>query len=239
MQLKEKIGLDTIHHLERHFLDKFLARFCQDDRISIYGPKDPEKRINILPFNIKHRDRILHPKFVTTLLSDLFGIQTRAGCSCAGPYGHYVLSIDEEFSKGLTCYLDRKKNYGLKPGWVRLNMHYALSEYEADYIMDAIEFVIKHGSKFLDKYMFNFCDGSWKHTGSTVVKHEINLDFDQVMKQPPKHQQSHLSEQLLYQENLEKAEQAVKELPKKAELKKHDNDVEKFMFFYCTHSENL
>ena len=28
------------------------------------------------------------------LLNDLFGIQSRAGCSCAGPYGHRLLGID-------------------------------------------------------------------------------------------------------------------------------------------------
>lgn len=30
--------------------------------------------------------RYLHWNFVSMLLSDLFGIQTRSGCVCAGPY---------------------------------------------------------------------------------------------------------------------------------------------------------
>ena len=30
--------------------------------------------------------RYLHWNFVSMLLSDLFGIQTRSGCMCAGPY---------------------------------------------------------------------------------------------------------------------------------------------------------
>lgn len=30
--------------------------------------------------------RFLHWNFVSMLLSDLFGIQTRSGCMCAGPY---------------------------------------------------------------------------------------------------------------------------------------------------------
>jgi hypothetical protein len=31
---------------------------------------------------------------MVALLNDLFGIQSRGGCSCAGPYGHRLLGID-------------------------------------------------------------------------------------------------------------------------------------------------
>ena len=40
--------------------------------------------------------RYLHHNFVVALLNDLFGIQSRGGCSCAGPYGHRLLGIDLE-----------------------------------------------------------------------------------------------------------------------------------------------
>ena len=42
--------------------------------------------------------RYLHHNFVVSLLNDLFGIQSRGGCSCAGPYGHRLLGIDLERS---------------------------------------------------------------------------------------------------------------------------------------------
>jgi hypothetical protein len=42
------------------------------------------------------RPRYLHHNFVVALLNDLFGIQSRGGCSCAGPYGHRLLGIDIE-----------------------------------------------------------------------------------------------------------------------------------------------
>ena len=41
------------------------------------------------------RDKPLHGPFVATLLNDLFGIQARGGCACAGPYGHSLLDIDQ------------------------------------------------------------------------------------------------------------------------------------------------
>ena len=41
------------------------------------------------------RDKPLHGPFVATLLNDLFGIQARGGCACAGPYGHTLLNVDK------------------------------------------------------------------------------------------------------------------------------------------------
>jgi selenocysteine lyase/cysteine desulfurase len=44
------------------------------------------------------RDKPLHGPFVAKLLNDLFGIQARGGCACAGPYGHSLLKVDESQS---------------------------------------------------------------------------------------------------------------------------------------------
>jgi hypothetical protein len=126
------------------------------------GRVDPEEKIPIISFNIKHKDRILHPKFVTKLLNDLFGIQSRAGCSCAGPYGHVLLDItDEQSSK----YRNAIQNgfLGLKPGWVRVNIHYSFSERDVDFLAKAIAFVAKNGHLFLPKYKFNIRTGEWTH----------------------------------------------------------------------------
>ena len=43
-------------------------------------------------------DKPLHGPFVAKLLNDLFGIQARGGCACAGPYGHTLLNVDETHS---------------------------------------------------------------------------------------------------------------------------------------------
>ena len=44
--------------------------------------------------------RLLHHNFVVALLSDLFGIQARGGCFCAGPYLHRLYDVDEDWSAG-------------------------------------------------------------------------------------------------------------------------------------------
>ena len=51
-----------------------------------------------MSFAIRRDGRYLHHNLVVAMLNDLFGIQSRGGCSCAGPYGHRLLGIGAERS---------------------------------------------------------------------------------------------------------------------------------------------
>ena len=95
----------------------------------------------------------LHHNFVVAVLNDLFGVQARGGCSCAGPYGHRLLGIDlersHEFEREITGGCE-----GIKPGWVRVNFNYFLSDTVADYVMDAVRLVARDGWRLLGDYLF-------------------------------------------------------------------------------------
>jgi len=163
LDLKRTIGAASIEARERELVTLALARFGVNPRIEVLGNPDPERRIGIVSFNLADpRGRYLHPKFVTVLLNDLFGIQSRAGCSCAGPYGHRLLGIDHPTSE---LYRDwvRKGFHGIKPGWCRVGFHYTMDDAEADFVMDAIEFVAKQGHRFLRLYDFDNATGAWSH----------------------------------------------------------------------------
>lgn len=162
MDLKEKIGVDRIESIEAEYTKDFLTRLKRIPHIQMVGRVDPEEKIPIISFNIRHEDRILHPKFVTKLLNDLFGIQSRAGCSCAGPYGHLLLDISDEQSDKYRTAIQRGL-LGLKPGWVRINIHYTFSKEDVDFLARAIEFVAVHGHQFLSQYKFNIQSGEWMH----------------------------------------------------------------------------
>lgn len=57
------------------------------------------KRLAVFSFMVKHpRAMFLHHNFVCSILNDIFGIQARGGCACAGPYAHDLLGIDEELT---------------------------------------------------------------------------------------------------------------------------------------------
>ena len=96
------------------------------------------------------------------LLNDLFGIQSRAGCSCAGPYGHRLLSIDREKSL-LYKQLVRARQLGAKPGWVRVGLHFLMTDEEFEFVCDAILFVAEFGKYFLQAYSFDLKTGCWCH----------------------------------------------------------------------------
>ena len=97
--------------------------------------------------------RYLHHNFVVALLNDLFGIQSRGGCSCAGPYGHRLLGIDLERSHEFEREIARGSE-GIKPGWVRVNFNYFISEAVFEFILGAVELVASDGWRLLPHYRF-------------------------------------------------------------------------------------
>src|SRR4029450_608785 len=79
----------------------------------------------------------LHHNFVVAVLNDLFGIQSRGGCSCAGPHGAGLLGIDIDRSHAFEREIARGCE-GIKPGWVRVNFNYFISEAVFGYLLAAV-----------------------------------------------------------------------------------------------------
>ncbi|WP_170574672.1 aminotransferase class V-fold PLP-dependent enzyme [Ruegeria atlantica] len=97
-----------------------------------------KNRLPIFSFLVKRKDGSrFHHQLFTRMLSDVYGIQTRGGCACAGPYAHHLLNIGEEKSEQLFCDLQQGKELE-KPGWVRLNFSYLMSDDKAKYIVDCV-----------------------------------------------------------------------------------------------------
>jgi selenocysteine lyase/cysteine desulfurase len=229
-EIKEKVGYDVIDNIEEYYYNKFMDAFADDERISFYGPTDSCCKLPIIPFNISHKDKILHPKFVTRLLNDLFGIQTRAGCSCAGPYGHYLMKIKQQLSDFYRCAITNAGYTGIKPGWVRLNLHYALDEAEVDYLISAVKFVVEHGSKFLAQYKFHLKNGEWEQINSSF-KPPIKLDIDDVLNSQP-NVMALTDAAELYQKALVEAERISSELPSETPYHSFEDELNDLVYFY-------
>jgi selenocysteine lyase/cysteine desulfurase len=238
-QLKEKVGEETIEEIENYYLEKFYDYYKNNKNIQLYGPTDPDLKINIIPFNIVHKDRVFHPKFITKLLNDLFGIQTRAGCSCAGPYGHRLLNISQEISRYYQCAIGVDKYSGIKPGWVRLNFHYTLSEAEFDYIVFALNFVIEHAEKFLPEYNFDFATGDWFHVEADTCTKLLKLGIDEVMNTPNYNHQDCGDCTELFATIMKYANQKATELSKADYYPTFNQSLEELMFFYVKNYINL
>ncbi len=159
--LKQSVGVETIETLERGFVDRALARWRQHPNLRLLGSLTAP-RLSIVSFLVRHGDGFLHHNFVVALLNDLFGIQSRGGCSCAGPYGHRLLGIDLEtshrFERGILAGCE-----GIKPGWTRLGFNYFLSETVFRYLIDAVTLIADEGWKLLPQYRFEPTSGQWRH----------------------------------------------------------------------------
>lgn len=166
MALKQAIGSQEIEHREQLITQKALKRLSDAPNIDILGPLD-QPRIGVISFNIRAGDRRLHYGFVVALLNDLFGVQSRGGCSCAGPYAHELLEISaddaSEFERAVSSDLSI-----LRPGWVRIGFNYFFDGATADYITDAILFIANYGTRFLDDYEVNLHEGLWKHKANST-----------------------------------------------------------------------
>jgi selenocysteine lyase/cysteine desulfurase len=160
-QLKEAVGVDLIREREEAFIHRAIEAWSANGSLRILGNKSAW-RLSIVSFVVRHGEGALHHNFVVALLNDLFGIQARGGCSCAGPYGHRLLGIDLTTSKDFECAI-MAGTEGVKPGWVRVNFNYFLSEPVFQFLLDAVSFVATHGWKLLPHYRFDLASGQWVH----------------------------------------------------------------------------
>lgn len=160
-QLKQAVGVPTIRAREEELIERAIARWEQHPSIQILGNREAF-RLSIVSFVVRHGGRYLHHNYVASLLNDLFGIQARAGCSCAGPYGHRLLHIDLERSHEFEREILRGCE-GIKPGWVRVNFNYFITDETADFILEAVELVARDGWRLLPEYGFEPSTGRWLH----------------------------------------------------------------------------
>ena len=159
--LKREVGAEAIQVAEERLLRRALRCWTANPNLELLGNLDAA-RLSIVAFRVHHGDRLLHHAYVVALLSDLFGIQGRGGCSCAGPYGHRLLNIDPERSRAIDAEVGRGR-LGVKPGWARVSFNFFISDAMADYIIDAVDLVGRYGHRLLPDYRFHPASGLWRH----------------------------------------------------------------------------
>ena len=107
---------------------------------------------------------MVEEKVVVGVLSDLFGIQARGGCACAGPYGHALLGVDPETSRAFEQQV-LEGRHSVRPGWTRVNFGYFFSEEVFDYIVRAVHFVADLGHRLLSEYDVDPASGTFEARG--------------------------------------------------------------------------
>jgi selenocysteine lyase/cysteine desulfurase len=185
-QLKEAVGEDEIRRREEDFIGRAIASWSENPNLEILG-NVAARRLSIVSFVVRRGRRYLHHNFVVAVLNDLFGIQSRGGCSCAGPYGHRLLGIDLERSHQFEREIARGCE-GIKPGWVRVNFNYFVSETVLQYVLDAVHLVAEQGWKLLPDYRFDTASGLWRHRDGPIEPplslHDLRYGADGELRYP-------------------------------------------------------
>lgn len=185
--LQQAVGFPLIREREEAFLRRAVAAWQQQENITILG-NTAAQRLSIVSFTVRAPGgRYLHHNLVVALLNDVFGIQSRGGCSCAGPYGHRLLGIDLAQSRAFEHEIARGCE-GIKPGWVRVNFNYFLSDTVVDYIVAAVALIAEHGHRLAGDYLFDPVTGRWRHRNGPVEPplrlSQLCYDADGVLRYP-------------------------------------------------------
>lgn len=168
--LQQQVGTDQIQSRESALCQQAMQRLNNHCNIEVLGGAQCE-RLPIFSLRFRHQGKELHYGFVVSLLNDLFGIQVRGGCSCAGPYAHALLDMDMHYSKKIEAAVSDGVAV-LRPGWVRLNFNYFISDEEFAYLLGALELIAEFGWRMLPEYQYDTVSGVWRHVSLFKQLHD-------------------------------------------------------------------
>uniref|UniRef100_A0A0C9RI32 TtcA_2 protein n=2 Tax=Fopius arisanus TaxID=64838 RepID=A0A0C9RI32_9HYME len=181
MQLKENVTAQAIVTRQDKISRQVLAHVRTIPELILLGSSSNNiKRLPIFSFMVRHpRGTFLHHNFVCAILNDVFGIQARGGCACAGRYAHDLMGIDTDLARKyesvlsdsvLHCGRDDCNGEALRPGFARLSLPYFMSEAELAFVLEALKMVATEGWKLLPQYVLNPDTGEWRHHTNSVFK---------------------------------------------------------------------
>ena len=169
--LQQQVGIDEIEAREGKMAARAMTRLSACQNIEVLGSADAP-RLPIFALRFHHGDKELHYGFVVSVLNDLFGIQVRGGCSCAGPYAHSLLGMDMDYSKQIEAAVTAGVAV-MRPGWVRLNFNYFIDDEEYEYLMSALELVAQYGWRLLPHYHYDQTSGVWRYADTSAGRQDL------------------------------------------------------------------
>jgi selenocysteine lyase/cysteine desulfurase len=167
LQLKADIGRAAIDAAETGAVERTLRFFADHPALQLLGSAAAD-RVAIFSFNIAVDGETLHHGLVVSMLNDLFGIQARGGCSCAGPYGHDLLGIDGAVSAQYRALVSDGLEV-MKPGWVRIGFPPVMPATEIDFVLDALAFIAERGLDLMSLYHVAPDTGHWSLRSANPV----------------------------------------------------------------------
>lgn len=167
IQLKEKMGVEKILEREHEINKIVFEKLTKIPNLNILATQHTD-RLGIFSFYIKD----VHFNLIVKLLNDRFGVQTRGGCSCAGTYGHFLLHVDQQTSKGIEKKILEGCMVG-RPGWIRMSIHPTISNKDIVYVCDSIKEVAENHQEWSKDYTYNVVKNEYIHNTANPIEIEL------------------------------------------------------------------
>lgn len=148
---KEAIGQDAITARLAELGTRAMAVWSRNPNLHLLGQPEAES-LPIFSFQVRDgQGGYVHQQLFTRMLSDVYGIQARGGCACAGPYAHRLLDIDAATSGRMRSDI-LAGHESVKPGWTRLNFSPLMSDAKADRLIDAVDELARNAGATVARY---------------------------------------------------------------------------------------
>lgn len=161
IEVKNSMGVARIKEREDELLAKTFAGLRAIEGVHILAD-NVTNRLGVVSFYLEH----VHYNLVVRLLSDMYGIQVRGGCACAGTYGHFLLEVSHDKSRSITQKIDRG-DLSEKPGWVRLSLHPTMTDEELDLFLYAVKEISANARSFEKDYIYTPRANEFIHKSDT------------------------------------------------------------------------
>jgi selenocysteine lyase/cysteine desulfurase len=155
--LKDRMGIANMHRREEELLAIAFAGLDQIKGLHILAD-NIRNRLGVISFYIEG----IHYNLLVRLLNDLYGIQVRGGCACAGTYGHLMLEVSYEKSLEITDKIDHG-DLSEKPGWVRWSLHPTMANAEAVLMITALKFITANIHSLEKDYIYDQHTNTFHH----------------------------------------------------------------------------
>jgi selenocysteine lyase/cysteine desulfurase len=176
VKLKEQMGMKRMMQREEELLEIIFHRLERIPNLHILAENNKD-RLGVISFIVED----LHYNLGVKMLNDKYGIQVRGGCACAGPYGHCLLNISQNYSQLINETITAG-DMTVKPGWIRMSIHPIMTNAEVEYILDGIEKMASKFKKWQKDYVYQPDKNEFTHANSDVdvLHHQQVEDWFEV-----------------------------------------------------------
>ena len=166
-QLKDQMGIDKIREREEELLKIAFEGIDTIPEVIVLA-NEHRDRLGIISFYIEG----VHYNLLVKLLNDLYGIQTRGGCACAGTYGHFLLEMQEDQSDEITDKITHG-DLSVKPGWVRWSLHPTTTNSEVEIMITALKDIVENLETYQKDYEYDRHQNYYRHKNEMYDKDQI------------------------------------------------------------------